>query len=528
MAIICTHCGHLNLTSSLDSLTRNGVHSRLDLPASNLRAYVADIRAEISRHKNDLQLLEAKERQLESALARVVYPVLTLPTEIVSMIFVHCLPAHGRVRPSPRKAPLLLAQICSLWRGIALSTGSLWASVDIRFRCGYVQRYTYGGSEFGDIPNPGALPLIKAWFSRAKGSPLSVTLRSNHKKLSQHFLSLIPSYAHQIQCLELSLTPADFDHLRGACVEFPALRDLALACHQLPISADNPVSIFGNPPFLRQMCILYDVHSTAPFGVYESLTTLTLKTISVPIALGVIAYCARLLHLTIELQDPLDHHLTLEPPRILELHSLTVRVSDDFGPCAPLLDIITLPKLRHLELRHALQFDTLQSFLTRSGCILDHLGLGISTDGEARREIPTILRMFPSLTSLHIRTGPHIETVVRLLGIVPELRALTLTTTNRNLDYDNLLFFLEHRRILELYPVLLHSFHLKILASELNRPALFPPDTVLHRFSYLMGDGLDILASTAERCWPFERMCRDRCAHFPEQEGYLAEEWPTP
>ncbi|KAF8152014.1 hypothetical protein K438DRAFT_1433339, partial [Mycena galopus ATCC 62051] len=55
-----------------------------------------------------------------------VYPVLTLPNEVISMIFVHCLPAHGRVRPSPRRAPLLLAQICTLWREIALSTGQLW------------------------------------------------------------------------------------------------------------------------------------------------------------------------------------------------------------------------------------------------------------------------------------------------------------------------------------------------------------------------------------------------------------------
>ncbi|KAJ7667265.1 hypothetical protein B0H17DRAFT_836591, partial [Mycena rosella] len=55
-----------------------------------------------------------------------VYPVLTLPPEIVSQIFVNCLPIHGRVRPSPTTAPLTLTQICHHWREIALSTSALW------------------------------------------------------------------------------------------------------------------------------------------------------------------------------------------------------------------------------------------------------------------------------------------------------------------------------------------------------------------------------------------------------------------
>ncbi|KAJ6537995.1 hypothetical protein B0H19DRAFT_877467, partial [Mycena capillaripes] len=55
-----------------------------------------------------------------------VYPVLTLPFDITSRIFLHCLPSHGRVAPSPSKAPLLLAQICHHWREVALSTCGLW------------------------------------------------------------------------------------------------------------------------------------------------------------------------------------------------------------------------------------------------------------------------------------------------------------------------------------------------------------------------------------------------------------------
>ncbi|KAJ7703692.1 hypothetical protein B0H17DRAFT_901456, partial [Mycena rosella] len=55
-----------------------------------------------------------------------IYPVLTLPNEITSRIFIDYLASHGRIRPFMRTAPLLLAQICRPWREIALSTCKLW------------------------------------------------------------------------------------------------------------------------------------------------------------------------------------------------------------------------------------------------------------------------------------------------------------------------------------------------------------------------------------------------------------------
>ncbi|KAJ7841811.1 hypothetical protein B0H14DRAFT_2316031, partial [Mycena olivaceomarginata] len=84
------------------------------------------IQSEIQRHKLCIEALELEERELDSNLKLIIYPVLTLPSEIVSQIFLQCLPAHNRIRPSPRKAPLVLAQICRYWRQIALSTGRLW------------------------------------------------------------------------------------------------------------------------------------------------------------------------------------------------------------------------------------------------------------------------------------------------------------------------------------------------------------------------------------------------------------------
>ncbi|KAJ7827090.1 hypothetical protein B0H13DRAFT_1575131, partial [Mycena leptocephala] len=90
-----------------------------------------------SRRKADLAALvcaitslENAQQEVEESLALVVYPVLTLPYEITSRIFVACLPSDG-VRPSPDAAPLLLARICGHWRKFALSTGGIWCSIHL-------------------------------------------------------------------------------------------------------------------------------------------------------------------------------------------------------------------------------------------------------------------------------------------------------------------------------------------------------------------------------------------------------------
>ncbi|KAJ7209838.1 hypothetical protein C8J57DRAFT_1087325, partial [Mycena rebaudengoi] len=91
----------------------------LSLSPAEQRARLERLKDEISRRRSDIELLEA-------ALDCIKYPVLTLPPEILSRIFVFCLPTDLYPRPSPKTAPLLVAQICGHWREIALETSELW------------------------------------------------------------------------------------------------------------------------------------------------------------------------------------------------------------------------------------------------------------------------------------------------------------------------------------------------------------------------------------------------------------------
>ncbi|KAJ7211560.1 hypothetical protein GGX14DRAFT_329134, partial [Mycena pura] len=95
--------------------------ARLDAEILRFRAHAEEY----------ITALEQQRRAVSESLARVVYPVLTLPNEITSRIFVQCLPDHGRVRPSPRSVPLLVAQVCRRWREVALATCKLWSSIDV-------------------------------------------------------------------------------------------------------------------------------------------------------------------------------------------------------------------------------------------------------------------------------------------------------------------------------------------------------------------------------------------------------------
>ncbi|KAJ7612449.1 hypothetical protein DFH06DRAFT_958718, partial [Mycena polygramma] len=56
-------------------------------------------------------------------------PLVRLPVEITSKIFLQCLPEHRM--PNSWTAPMLLLNVCNTWTDIALSTPVLWASIHL-------------------------------------------------------------------------------------------------------------------------------------------------------------------------------------------------------------------------------------------------------------------------------------------------------------------------------------------------------------------------------------------------------------
>ncbi|KAJ6457789.1 hypothetical protein C8R47DRAFT_169699 [Mycena vitilis] len=99
------------------------------------RARVADIDDQILELESSLSSLKAKRKFAQGRLDAYTYPVLTLPNEITSEIYVHFLPIYPEC-PSPigLLSPYLSCQICRKWRDIAFSTPALWRAISLPLR----------------------------------------------------------------------------------------------------------------------------------------------------------------------------------------------------------------------------------------------------------------------------------------------------------------------------------------------------------------------------------------------------------
>ncbi|KAJ7701687.1 hypothetical protein B0H16DRAFT_1640572 [Mycena metata] len=85
------------------------------------RARLEEIEVEVLNLQRSIGILRAEEKQVKKRLNSRYYPVLTLPNELVSEIFLHFLPEYPRCPPMcGGLSPITLTQICRSWREIAI------------------------------------------------------------------------------------------------------------------------------------------------------------------------------------------------------------------------------------------------------------------------------------------------------------------------------------------------------------------------------------------------------------------------
>ncbi|KAJ7464347.1 hypothetical protein FB451DRAFT_1489528, partial [Mycena latifolia] len=118
----------------------------MNIPNFRLRLRLAEIEALLVQIEDDIhrpsksssiqettrRLHEERQRRLtnektaiQESIDRIVYPILTIPVEITSEIFLHCLPDEPQ-QPSESTAPMLLGAVCREWRIISRGDSRLW------------------------------------------------------------------------------------------------------------------------------------------------------------------------------------------------------------------------------------------------------------------------------------------------------------------------------------------------------------------------------------------------------------------
>ncbi|KAJ7044776.1 hypothetical protein C8F04DRAFT_1069508 [Mycena alexandri] len=197
-----------------------------------LRAEFHNLSLSISRQKLRLE-------NLESQLVSIVYPVLTLPFEITSEIFVQCLPdKRGKDVVNPREAPLLLMQVCVAWRQIAISTPPLWSTFDVV------------GLNRLDLTQ-----LASVWFERAGTCPLSIKIEGPLVKADNFpdFLEIFRRRSREMRSLDLHTGLNDLESM-GSRLDLASLRKLSVRVRWESMQQHvHPLHLFQNAYRLHEL-----------------------------------------------------------------------------------------------------------------------------------------------------------------------------------------------------------------------------------------------------------------------------------
>ncbi|KAF7369728.1 F-box domain-containing protein [Mycena venus] len=370
--------------------------------ASELRTRLQHIEAEISRLQLSLQSLhEARTgvleelRSLEGSRSSVElpspakYPVLTLPFEITSQIFLECLP-EDPIRPYPSldAAPLIFTRVCRDWRTVALSTSTLWNHVRI---------------ELDSDDRPGHLDskwvaLLDLWLKRSQTQPLSLAI-SNWSYTEPHetLLGVLDGQSRRWRDITFRLPFNSFSRLEEHA-SLPLLERLTLSAHGSP-DIINPISGFRHAPLLRHVCFEAGMHPSDIILPWDQLTSVEFYGARADDCLELLELTPNIVSCVLDVQYD-SHAVALGSP-LTSLRSFTVS-----GPaCWGLLRYIAMPALQTLDLSRCPlavpNFSQIVQFVKRSQCQLRDLKIYVRSSATAQQAV-YLLHLLPSLTTLHL------------------------------------------------------------------------------------------------------------------------------
>ncbi|KAJ7246009.1 hypothetical protein C8J57DRAFT_1678678 [Mycena rebaudengoi] len=277
--------------------------------AADIRSRIAEIEHSIAGIESQLASLRADKEQLQLTLSSIVYRVLTVPPEIISVIFLHGASEFilNRVWTTIRHNNLRLTGVCRAWRDIVFSTCELWMSIAL------------------DCNRGGAPSIIlKTWLSRSGGLPLDLRIRFSPNETDAVWYALT-AHATQWRNMELLTLDDVILYLETLPSSLPLLQRLVIKGDVIMLGEadnDHPVST----PQLRELNL--DI----PFLMYQlalplsGITTLSLSGSSAAAISQILAFTPDLEVLAISIHDfephPVDTPCSLTRLDTLHCHAM--------------------------------------------------------------------------------------------------------------------------------------------------------------------------------------------------------------
>ncbi|KAF7353335.1 F-box domain-containing protein [Mycena sanguinolenta] len=331
------------------------------------RAHVTALEAQILDLENTLSALRLEQAQAQSRLDSYKYPVLTLPTEIVTEIFL-CFPP-----PYPScswlagtLSPTSLAHICREWRQIALSIPLLWRAINL--------------SNDG-TPLEQRIHICDLWLKWSHSWSLSIEFDDFGDGLAatSKVMELIALYRPHLEHLKLDIfiDKIDLGAIEGS---MPLLRHLDLDLKSVDFSY-NTVSL-RELPLLRSV-VLSRTASRCAILPWAQLTSLVMNKVYLDECVPILQQTSNLIHCELlRLYDPPDYGSVTT---LTCLESLVLKSTSSQYTAEYLQSFIT-PALQRLIISEGLlghePIRSLTDFISKSGAKLQEVHIA------GRRKVP--------------------------------------------------------------------------------------------------------------------------------------------
>ncbi|KAJ6589246.1 hypothetical protein B0H19DRAFT_234246 [Mycena capillaripes] len=335
------------------------------------RARIAEIEAQILDLDHERSALRIEKVLAQQRLDSYKYPVLALPNEMVSEIFIHFIPVYPLCPPlTGIHSPTLPTQICRSWREIALATPALWRAISLSHHDHQSKRQAH----ISDI------------LSRSGCCPLSIQLdeyeaedededddEDYHRMKITKVLSIVVPHLARWEYLKLGLFQPNLPAIVNG--PMPLLRhlDLSLGSDD-DDSTFQPFIVFSDVPLLRTVT-LDDLATHVTILPWRQLTSLTLTRLTPNGCVPHLQQASNLVHCELRLcfSGPIDQ---LPDITLSSLESLTFADALS-GPPIRYLETFILPALCRLEIPERFlgpnPITSLTSFVSKSGCKLKDL-----------------------------------------------------------------------------------------------------------------------------------------------------------
>ncbi|KAJ7159450.1 hypothetical protein C8R46DRAFT_956671 [Mycena filopes] len=411
-------------------------------------------------------------------------PILRLPFELTSKIFVHCTTDSSDLH----SAPLLLGWVCRHWRSIALSCPELWSSFTKVIRVD--KSLDVAPSRYTALSE-----LLQIWLARSATLPLTLTLHYHGIRIRPTpapIHSLLLQHADRWEHLDLGLPHSDLVQLFQTFTgTFPSLQTLSIG---IPHHGDpTPPLAFGplrSSILLRSLAVNFHCIQPSRCEIpWTNLTTFHGQELSLTAALEILRLSPSLrdCHMTLppNIREPSTSHT---PLRLPELRALTI----DSDEGSAFLPYLTLPVLQHLScpyLDHT-RIQHILDFLSRSLCPLTSLSTLVMYLDEL--DFAALFTALPHLAELNLTLGidspmPVVSLLHRQKQLLPRLRTLTLGGGGA-FAYGGVVDMLESRTD----PQLQSFRYTHAYGFLLGDPSSPPSADIMERVEALMGRGMDV------------------------------------